>query len=515
VVKDDGSNKIKNEKYICQLSKEEKAFIEQSRVIFGASQLEDGTVETALNAVSSRLEKTSERVPLWVLPEYIVAQGEPKAESMGKVIHALCDANGISSKGDTETRSNKVKEIGELLLATPGLAEAMANYMAPMEFEKAFLRYVDKAKPELKRIAKRIGDSSHNYCAAVKNRFAETSSWLWSQEDAGTILEEVYWQMLSIESVGKIVGSSGYMSFEDALDRLRGAVLVENRVPTEFWAKKHPALKRFFELLNRDSLLGEDVKAFGEVLGQQEDILREVFFDIEQVCQLGAMQEIFGSLWPKSVSDGRELYSLFPSNLARVDEQSFVAQGRGKIEEYSRTLVSRQVTELWRERTGSKSPEEWSQKHLLPAECILVAEDAVSLVEAVENPDRVSADRFKFVHDELKKDGVFVDVTSARAEFLKRVLPSRYEGIGCSVNELSEWLCEKLGDTPNGWLTDERLRDEVEAFVKKGYDAHARKKAEEKVNSLSSSDAKKLLLKLIGQIPDVGLSVLERCNEAE
>ena len=89
VVKDDGANAIKNEKLICRLSKEEKAFIEQSSVIFGSSPLADGTVEAALNAVGTRLEQISQRVPLWVLPEYIRAQADPSAEAMGKVI-MLC-----------------------------------------------------------------------------------------------------------------------------------------------------------------------------------------------------------------------------------------------------------------------------------------------------------------------------------------------------------------------------------------------------------------------------------------
>ena len=509
VVKDDGANAIKNEKLICRLSKEEKAFIEQSSVIFGSSPLADGTVEAALNAVGTRLEQISQRVPLWVLPEHIRAQAEPSAEAMGKVIDALCAANSISSKGDTETRGNKVKEIGEILLATPGLAEAMAKYMTPVVFEEAFQRYVDSAKPELKAAAERMGDSSHIYCKAVKNRFAATSGWLWKRGDAESVLEEVYRQTLCAEHIRRLAGSSGYMSFEDALNRLRNAVLGENKVPTEFWAKKHPALQRFFELLSRPPLSGEDVKAFEEILKQQDGVIREVFFDVAQARQLDAMREIFGEIWPMAVAEGRELYNAFPPDSARADEQSFKAQGRGKIEEYSRTLVSKQVAALWRERTGTESPDEWSRKHALPAECVLAVDDAKGIVDAVANPGGVSAERLQSVHDELEKEGAFVDVATAGEKFLKRVLPARYQKIGFSVGELSDWLCRKLGDAPGRWLTDGGLREAVEAFVKQGYDTHARKQAAEKVNMLSDAEAKILLLKLIDQIPDVGLSVLE------
>jgi hypothetical protein len=509
VVRDDGANSIKNEKLICRLSKEEKAFIDQSSVIFGSSQLADGTVEAALNAVGTRLEQISQRVPLWVLPEYIQAQAEPSAEAMGKVIDALCAASSISSKGDTETRGNKLKEIGEILLATPGLAEAMSKYMTPVVFEEAFQQYVDSVKPELKAAAERMDDSAYNYCKAVKNRFAATSGWLWKRGDAESVLEEVYRQTLCAEHIRGLAGLSGYMSFDDALYSLRSAVLSENKVPTEFWAKKYPALQRFFELLNRASLSGEDVKVFEEVLVQQGRVIREVFFSVSQTRQLEAMQEIFGDIWPRTIAEGRELYNAFPSNSARADEQSFKAQGRGKIEEYSRTLVSKQVAVLWRERTGTESPVEWSRKHALPAECLLAVDDAKGIVDAVANPEGVSAERLQAVHDVLNKDGAFVDVATAGEKFLKRVLPKRYQKIGFSVGELSDWLSKKLGDAPGRWLADGGHSEAVEAFVKQGYDNRARKQAVDKVNKLPDAEAKILLLKMIDQIPDVGLSVLE------
>ncbi len=509
VVKDDGANAIKNEKLICRLSKEEKAFIEQSCVIFGNTPLADGTVEAALNAVGTRLEQISQRVPLWVLPEYIRAQAEPGVEMMGKVINALCAANSISSKGDTETRGSKVKEIGEILLVTPGLAEAMAKYMTPVVFEEAFQQYVDGVKPELKEAAERIGDSSHFYIKAVKNRFAATSGWLWKRDDAESVLEEVYRKALCLEHIQGLIGSSGYMSFEDALKHLSNVVLCENKVPTKFWERKHPALQHFFTLIDRPLLVGEDVITFGEILEQQDKVIREVFFDKAQARQLDAMQEIFGEIWPIAIKEGRELYNTFPSDSARVDEQIFKTQGRGKIEEYSQRLVSKQVAALWRERTGTESPVEWSHKHALPAECVLAVDDAKSVIDAVANPEGVSKERLHSVHDELEKEGAFVDVATAGKKFLKRVLPARYQKIGFSVGELSDWLCGKLGDAPGRWLTDGGLREAVEAFVKQGYDNNVRKQAAEKVNMLTDADAKILLLKMIDHIPDVGLSVLE------
>jgi hypothetical protein len=509
VVKDDGANSIKKEKKICRLSKEEKAFIEKSSVIFGNSPISDRTVEAALNTIAERLEVIAERVPLWVLPEYIGMQAEPGAKTMCNVINDLCEANSISSKGNTEIRGNKVKNIGKMLLETPGLAEAMAKYMTPIVFANAFQQYVDKTKPELKATAERLGDSSNNYCNTVKTRFAATSGWLWKPGDAESVLEDVYQHMLCVEHIRKIAGLSGYLNFEDAMGHLRNAVLDENKVPTEFWVKKHPALQRFFELISNSPLSGEEVKTFVEILKLQETVIQEIFFDVTQARQLDAMQEIFGKIWPITIEEGRELYNTFPTDSAGTDEKNFKTTGRGKIEEYSRTLVSKQIAMLWHKGTGTKSPDEWSRKHALPSEYVLIVDDAKSIVDAVANPGKVSADRLKFVYKELKKNGVFVDVTTAGESFLKRVLPARYQKIGFNVCDLSTWLLKQLGDEPDRWLIDSELHEAVEAFVKQGYDTHTRKQAVEKVNTLSDAEAKRLLLNLINKLPDAGLSVLE------
>ena len=509
VVKNDGNNEIKNEKLICRLSKEEKAFIEQSSLIFGSIPLADRTVEATLNAIGARLEQISQRVPLWVLPAHIHAQADPFAEEMGRVIDALCAANSISSKGDIETRGNKIKEIGEILLSKPGLAEAMSNYMAPVVFEEAFQRYIDCTKPELKAVVEFMGGPAHTYCGAIKKRFAAASGWLWKRDDAESELEAVYRQTLCAKHIRELTASVGYLNFEDALNRIRKAVLIDNKVPTDYWSKKHPSLQRFFELLNMQSLCGDDVKAFEEILEQQFGIIRELFFDGANKQQLGAMGEIFGDLWPKRVAESQTLYDRFPTDSAQADEQSFKSKGCSRIDKYNQTLLSNLVLSLWRERTDTVSPAEWSCSYMLPAEFVLSVDDAKSIVDAIANPGGVSTERLQSVCDQLQKEGVFLDAASAGRKFLIRVLRTRYQRIGFSVSELTDWLYRKLGNTPDRWLMDERLHEEVEEFVKQGYNTHVRKKAAEKVNGLSDAEAKLLLLKLVDQIPAAGLSVME------
>jgi len=508
-VRDEGGNKPKGEKLVCRLSKAQREFIAKSSVIFGYTPLGEGSVEAALRAIGERLKERSRRVPLWVLPDYIEAQAEPSAEPMRKIIEAICAANIVSSKGDREKRGNKIEEAGEILLAKPDLAEAMAKYIDPMHFEHAFRCYVDATRPDLKEVVERLGDTSHAYCDAIKRLCAGDAYWLWKRGDIETVIEDVYRQMLCIEHVRKLAGITGPLDIEDALDKLRSTVCGENRVPPFHWAKKHPALTQFFELLTRPSLVREDTIALEKILAKHSETIRDLFFDPAQAKQLEAMREIFGGLWPASDAESRELYNEFPQDSSRLDEPSFKGRGRAKIEEYGQKQVSAQVGKLWMERTQSVSPEEWAKAHGLPAECALTADDAKGMVNAMTRPWDVSAERLSVVHEELSKDGAFLDVERAKKKFLKRALHGRDAKISVTVNQLSDWLQRELGDTPNSWLNDPRLDDAIEGLIRHTYNSQIKGKALEKVTALSDARARELLLKLIDQIPDVGISILE------
>jgi hypothetical protein len=122
---------------------------------------------------------------------------------------------------------------------------------------------------------------------------------------------------------------------------------------------------------------GEDVKAFEEIWNSK-GVIREVF-SIYVISAANAMREIFGEIWPLAVEEARELYNAFPPDSARADEQSFKAQGRGKIEEYSRTLVSQDgcaMREHWR-----GIADEWAAERAASRMCLAV--DCKGIVDAI------------------------------------------------------------------------------------------------------------------------------------
>ena len=500
-VKDDGRNQIKNEKLICRLSKEEKAFIVQSGKIFGYAANANGTVEGALPEIEQAVEHVSERVPLWVLPDYIANQGDPNAEAMREVIEKLCAANSISSRpNNMPDRVNKVKEIGARLLATEGLAEALHAYMTPLVFAKAFHAYVDSAKPELRDCADRLGDNACAYCGEVKKKLAETAGWLWKPGDVDAVLNDVLNQYQCAEIIRDLAGGSGFLSFEDAEHRLQSALFEENKVPSAYWMRKHPALARLWE---RDIAAAQ----LKDILVQQKETLRNLFFSTSREYQYDALKELFPGEWPTVVAESRDLYNVFPADFVSLPEAVFIQQGREAIEQFRTSLTSKQLVALWRDKTGTDSPTVWSREKNLPAEFALTFADARGAVETLINPSGASPERLKALLEDLSQDGAFA--LDSEARFLARILPARYQKLGLGAQALAEALRNDLGTDANRWLADAQLGDAVEAFVKANYQTHTRAKAAAKVKAMPDAQAKGLLLKLIEELPDVGLKTLE------
>ena len=238
-------NSLKKEKLICHLSKEEKKFIEKAPVIFGAAQIADATVESVLNQIQGRVEAISARVPLWVLPEYVCAANDPKADDIGTVLYDVCTAFATSSKGKVEDRVNAVKEAGELILSAPDIVTTIADYIKTENFVSAFEIYVDKENPSLSALAKSIGDVSHGYCSTILERCQETAGWLWKQADISREIDDIASEYEVIDLAKPLCGFSEFAPYKSVFAALKTAVTETNHLPKHLIESVYPILGGF------------------------------------------------------------------------------------------------------------------------------------------------------------------------------------------------------------------------------------------------------------------------------
>lgn len=500
---------FKNEKVICRISKEEKKFIESAPTMFGIERVPNATVEGTLGLIAQRLEKISEKAPLWVLPDYIYAQEEPQADNCKAVIDDLCEAQKISSRGNQQERSDRIKAIGKRLQENDGLAELFSKFITPEIFGKAFRMRVNRAKPTLAEWAAKVGDASEMYCKIVKDHFAETASWLWNPQNVDDELDLVEAEYKVISVVQGLLANTGYIPFEDAMKRVRKAVYEDNKISVELLTGDYPVLARIIQVMN-SSKIADGLKDLAELFNNHKDLLKKLFFDPARSVQLELLKKHFDAqLAALGTEELRKLYENLSCGAKRTADD-FKKAALQEIDDYLKASTVQQLLTLWGQKTQSASPAEWSSTHKMPSAVLFAsAVTANEIIAVLSNPAGYQSGILKKVKKELESAAI-TPPEQLPEKFLKMLLPGKYANLSVDAGELGDYLCRKVGKNPDSWLLQGRaLTEAVDGYVRERYAAAYRSQAVDKVKAMSNDDAKKILLKFAADNPDVGLKILE------
>jgi hypothetical protein len=507
-VRDAGNNAIRSEKLICRMSKEEKCFIEKAPQMFGTPHIANATVEATLAEIADRLEKVSDRAPLWVLPDYIDKTSEPSAPVLREILENLCVAEKISSKGDQQERTLRVKKIGELVAANEGIEDVLCKYINMEAFSKAFKNHIDLVCPQLAQMASAVGDVTGQYCKTVKEHFATAASWLWDSRNVEEELSIVYAQYKIVSYVQSLLSSKVFMSYSDAMDRMRKAVYEENKVAVAVLSGDYPFLINFEKLMD-NSNVADGMREFSQMFEGQIECLRKLFFDPSYEVQLELIRKLFAShVGTLGEAEVKDLYGKMSCGSKRSDSD-FKQTAIAEIESYLKESTANQLATLWHNKTGSCSPNDWASSHNMPVAVLFKNScDAENIIRVVSDPSSYQANVLKSVKEQLEKTALVCD-DELCSSFSALYVPQKYSALGLDIKVLCLDLASKLSGNPNGWVAlGSKFHSAIAAFARGQYATTLKPKALKKVEKLSDSEVRERLVKLVEENPDVGLKIL-------
>jgi hypothetical protein len=500
VVKDDGSNKIGNkEKLICRLSKEDKKFIEKAPVIFGATPIVDATVESVLSQIQGRVEDISARVPLWVLPEYVRASSDPKADDIETILNDVCTAFTTSSKGKVEERVNAVKEAGEIIINDPDIVGAIADYIKTENFVSAFEIYVDKENPSLSALAKSIGDVSHGYCRAILDRCQETAGWLWKQADISREIDDMLCEYEIISLAKPLCGYSDFVPYKSVFDALKLAVTDTNHLPKQLIEAFYPTLANFLSALQSTGA-AQDIKL---ALQQSFTFIKRLFFDHTKTESLVILKSKLNDVTLED-TDLSDILNEMVGGFG-LDENTFFTNIRVKIEEFAKKSVVLKIKGEWIRISKTKSPAEWAMNNGMPARYVFGNHpDTADMLRAIEHPETFAAVKLADML-EMMKDVKAASILDCQKALMSDVVPARFKKFEISLASLLEFLRSRHGNQPNNWP----LRPDISEFIKSQYKGTIAPQIKEKISDRSAEELKQKILQLADENPELGLLFLE------
>lgn len=495
VVKDDGQDKIKFEKQICRLSREEKAFIEKAPKMFGIASIADARVEDVLGQIQTRLESISGHVPLWALPEYIYSVHEPSADIIAEVLNDVCSAFTISSKGKTDERTNAIKEVGRIILDNTDLVDIIAGYIKTENFVTAFHMHVDKIAPTLISLAKEIGDVSHGYCQSILDNAVETAGWLWKEIDISNEINEVEQEYEIIKLLKSIVGFTNFVPYKTALETLKTAVMTNNKLPQALIVAAVPSLSVLLSSLVNNGA-ASDIK---EGLEQNEEIVKALFFDVTKTKSVDLLKQRLTGVTILN-NDLLNIYNGLPNRFLG-DESTFLNDVRMKIEDFEKQSVALKIKIEWDRLTGSETPSAWAISTRIPARFALGGiSDVGDIITAVESPEKFSSDKLAELLNILIGLSP-LSVVECQANFITETVPRRFAKFNIGLSSLLSYLKGKYGTQPNNWP----IRPDINEFINNEYKSTFAPQVTEKIKKASAEDLKNRLLQLAQDNPDLGL----------
>lgn len=497
------SGKTDKEKFICRLSKEDKAFAQKAGCMFGLDQGDELTPMETLRQISTDVENNSYKVPLWVLAEYI-RETAPEEQNAADILDKLCIALKISSKGNTEGRTAAITEIGAEILNHSGIIDTVAKYTKSDVYITAFRQYVDKADPSLIGLAQKVEDFSHAYCDMILDKAAPVAGWLWNKFDISALIEQVNYSYRTMELARNLLRLTGYASYEDIFTRLLDKF--ENLgLPYAFVSAKYSPVARLISELKD----GRDARKLYEALHDGFNIIELLYNDPKKKMAIEIVREYIGD----GKIDDAGLINILEDLPGDADFsidmtiEEYIKLIRIRIEKNVRNTIISKITNEWKRISGFDTVSDWSMETKLPIWTAFAnIDNGIEIVGILRNPENYSNEALeqKLAAMEMVPT---VSIKHCQDAFQEHVVPKKYKKLNIEIGALLKYLgdSKRGGDDPNGWPE----YPDIDEFIKEQYQEVFALDVLNKIRAENAEDLKNKILKLAKVDPDIGLRFLE------
>ena len=194
-----------------------------------------------------------------------------------------------------------------------------------------------------------------------------------------------------------------------------------------------------------------------------------------------------------------------------VPRADYVSKCEGIIAAYMKASALEELKDLWREKTCTESPRDWSNRYQMP------------ILSMFRNDEQTEAEsQFAIINGDVMRDetairaaihyiekGDFFDRLASEKE-REAVFEATFMETGASLVSVDE-LCEAMrstGEEPYYWHVKPSARDAVTRTIKKAYAERGKDMALKKIDAMSLERLREYLRDLVADNYNVGLAII-------
>ena len=500
---------------IVTMSEELKLFLQGTASVFHESIERCGSVDAAAGIIRLGMKKLE--FPIWVLKSILRTENvQTDASVIAEVIDKYLGIANIRNYSQNVTESDLANQIGILMKEYPGLTTDLKSLFVSLKCREGMKAYLDEYRGgELPALALSIKDGG-SYISEVRKKFnADEANWVWSPETANSKIDETIIEYSIIAESNTIIAPA---------TTLTGCVRnwknrVGNfRISLEAMSSEIGDLKDFMDILyaicqSRDNTIPEMKKErFLSLLREKKNEFNYLYSHQEEMFRRIAQ----GWISELSDEDISELFSTRMDTGVFCDASDKYYQGlERRVSAYVDELRSKRLGKIWREKTDTLSPSEWSRRYFTPILCLFSDNDRQKAKEifTILHKSKPTEAEFVSAEDWLKAGDFYERLASSeeRDKCMKERVIGDYTYLLPDVDKVRDYLRNKASMiTPYEWMDNSTIQAKIKEMASMRYKTGGAKEAENAVADLKIDELQDYVRDLIKTDMSVGIAILKR-----
>jgi hypothetical protein len=478
---------------ICRMTREEQEFCQLMGELF---QLPSASTEQGGKALQAARDAIRNKgYPIWLLRLHTTA-------GFAKAVQALEDTLADTSTGSATLSSQAMKDCLE---AVQPYRQGLSQAISSSNWGERLDAYLDEVEPRVLEAA-RLLKLSHTALLSQLKQLMHEEVWLWREEQVRKRLPDLADRLELTLALNSLLGISGQPL--DAAQQLLREKLQRAKLPPSILAASSEAaaavIARLGELVEP---LGPGQAGLAGLVEANKDAIRQALDHPQDALARWVSTNLQAQL---NADDALQVWQRL-SDLSGETNPEVIRQAiRRRVEELERTRLASQVSERWRQLTGSASPSAWSAAHGLPITWLLDGQGYIEAFATLNTPASRSQGELEQVlafMDQHESELRQLNEPTRIADAVRALVHNYRELLSPSdTDAILAHLRSTLGGNPANWRHQEAAEAAI-GWVQGQYRERFYRRALEQVDSLPEHRLRQLVRELASD-PAVGLRLL-------
>lgn len=482
--------------YIVKMTADEMAFYKLTEKAWRIPANSCSSAGQAAMAVSAKMRGLN--LPVWCLEE---------VDTVG-IFDMVQKYIELVQKEGNEAHKKAV-EIGKIASAKPSIADSLPTLLTSENCQNGMREYLRSFEGgKVMELATAIG-AENNVLADIRRLFGVKHSCLWDKQTGEDEIRKLLTEYGLVKESNTILNAAAH-SLTEAYKEWRERLKFIG-ISCEALRAKYPALAKVLDTLlkicKQEDILPEQLKAFQTELVAHGAEIRELLNNDRR-----AFAEVYEPyLEDLSDNDIADVKSKLQTGLFELPKTDCNVKVKEAAEEFRKNQLKSQLFRLWKDKTGTKNPREWSSRYRTPILCCVSEAEYEKAKKAFETLNRnwgtnseiqaaiaflESTTLFGIVADDEKRNAAF-----------KRDIIGEYSILLPDLDKVRDTL-DRLSVDTYDWRDNPSVKGKVKQLAEAEYNAGGSDKVLLKIDEMDDAQLKRYLKRLVKDSITVGIEIL-------